>query len=147
MRTHQTAGGVVLNARKQVLVLLRDVDREGTTVHEVRLPKGHIDPGETPEQAAVREVCEESGYCHLQIVSDLGTAISEYQHKGRDYRREERYFLMRLTGEDRGAAAPVNEEEALFEPAWYSLEVAETLMSYPSEREFIRRTLQKLASI
>ena len=55
VKHHRTAGGVVLDAEGRMLVLVRDVVRDGATVHEVRLPKGHIDPGETEEQAARRE--------------------------------------------------------------------------------------------
>ena len=39
---------------------------------EVRLPKGHVEPGEAPREAALREVREEAGYADLEIVADLG---------------------------------------------------------------------------
>lgn len=48
------AGGVVFDSQGQVLVLRH---RRGEWV----FPKGHIDPGETPLQAALREVEEEAG--------------------------------------------------------------------------------------
>lgn len=40
--------------------------------NDISLPKGHIDPGENSEQAALREVMEETGL-KCQIVGDLGT--------------------------------------------------------------------------
>ncbi|MBP7869635.1 MAG: NUDIX hydrolase, partial [Candidatus Hydrogenedentes bacterium] len=49
--SYTTAGGVVINARGEILALSRTVMRDGGPVHELRLPKGHIDPGETAEQA------------------------------------------------------------------------------------------------
>lgn len=53
-----SAGGVVIDAAGCV-VLIREADRRGRA--RWTLPKGRIDPGETPEAAAVREVYEESG--------------------------------------------------------------------------------------
>jgi ADP-ribose pyrophosphatase YjhB (NUDIX family) len=60
-----TAGGVVINQQGMVLV----VDQHGTSWS---LPKGHIDPGEGPLEAAVREIMEESGITELQLISPLG---------------------------------------------------------------------------
>jgi 8-oxo-dGTP pyrophosphatase MutT (NUDIX family) len=144
-RYHKTAGGVVLNAAGQVLALERHVEREGRPVHEIRLPKGHIDPGETPEQAAMREVCEESGYCQVEIIADLGTAQSAWDLKGKHHEREERYFLMRLTADTRQAQSfGPGSEEALFEVRWMALAQAAESMTYESEREFVRRAMDTM---
>ncbi len=145
-RYHETAGGVVVNAAGDVLVLEREVERNGARVQEVRLPKGHIDPGETPEAAAVREVAEESGYTRVEIVADLGTARSEFTHKGRHHVRDERYFLMRLTDEARGTPAPTGAEEALFVPRWLAPADAEAAMTYASERDFVARARAAFAA-
>lgn len=136
---HSTAGGVVIDDQRRVLVLERDVEREGRTVHEMRLPKGHIDPGETPEEAAKREVGEESGYWRVEIIADLGTAHSSFDFRGAHHERDERYFLMRLISSERQAPQPSGKEEALFQPVWAPLDEAETRMTYGSEREFMRR--------
>lgn len=144
---HETAGGVVSNAGGLVLVIERDVERDGETVHEVRLPKGHIDPGESAEQAALREVHEESGYGDADIVADLGSAQSTFDHGGRHHVRNERYFLMRLRSEKRDAPQPTHAEEALFEPVWREAEDAEQRMTYPSERVFITRARVLLGEI
>ena len=48
---HETAGGVVIDPSGRMLVIVRDIEREGRVIHEVRLPKGHIDPGESAEVA------------------------------------------------------------------------------------------------
>lgn len=136
---HRTAGGVVLDAKGRVLVITRDVMREGGLTHEVRLPKGHLDPGETEEAGAMREVGEESGYWNLRIVAGLGEAVSEFDFKKKHHVREERYFLMALTSPDRGAPAPTGKEEALFSPAWMDLAEAEMAMTYASEQDFVAR--------
>ena len=145
LKHHRTAGGVVLNAAGQVLVLNRTVERNGESVHEVRLPKGHIDGGESEADAAMREVGEESGYWNVRIVADLGTAHSHFEFKGKLHEREERYFLMRLTQKERGLAAPLGREEALFEPEWLPLHEAQARMTYASEQDFVERAQRWLS--
>ncbi len=141
---HTVAGGVVLNDAGRVLVLERHIERDGKIIHEIRLPKGHLDPGETEAQAAVREVGEESGYWEAAITGDLGVAHSAFDFKGKHHERDERYFLMRLENPMREAPQPTGKEEALFVPQWLTLEDAESAMTYPSEQEFIRRARQFL---
>ena len=63
IQRYQTAGGVVIY-QQQMLLLDRPARQE------VRLPKGHIDPGETPAITALRETREESGYVDLTILAE-----------------------------------------------------------------------------
>lgn len=142
-RYYETAGGVVLNARDEVLLLERHVPREEGLRHEIRLPKGHIDPGETAARAAQREVCEESGYCELEILAPLGEAVVEYEFRGTSVTRREHYFLMRLRRDENvGQDVAPNSEEALFEPLWvHDLEEAARLLTYEAEQAVARRAL------
>lgn len=135
------AGGVVLDGEGKVLLLEREVERDGSPVQEVRFPKGHIDPGESDEEAAMRETREESGYCDLEIVADLGWARSDYVFKKKKYIRDEHFYLMRLRSPAfRGADVDPDSEEALFRVRWADdLKQAERLLTYPSEKEFARR--------
>jgi len=145
-RHYRAAGGVVLDSNGRVLLIVRDVIREGAEVHEVRLPKGHIDEGETDEQAAIRETCEESGYCCLAVDADLGECRSEYTHNGKHYVRDERYFLMHLTSDEwRGPDVDPNSEEALFSVSWArNLADAESRLTYESEKVFAMRAAEVL---
>ena len=140
-RHHLTAGGIVVNARGEFLVLVRDVVRGGKTIHEVRLPKGHIDPGETEAVAARREVLEESGYGATEIIADLGTARSHFRFRDEDHVRDERYFLMRLTDDTREAPQPTHADEALFQPKWLAPTAAAAALTYTSEQDFARRAI------
>jgi len=67
------AGGVVVHDGR-VLVLRRlSPPSVPPTGGEVRLPKGHVEPGESVQAAALRETREESGYVNLVLQADLGT--------------------------------------------------------------------------
>ena len=72
---YKSAGGIVvqkgiLEQRPPAETLLLLLDRPSRA--EVRLPKGHIDPGESAEEAALRETGEETGYGDLHVLADLG---------------------------------------------------------------------------
>ena len=145
LREYTAAGGVVIDGYGRVLLIERWVERNGEIVHEVRLPKGHVDPGETDEQAARRETCEESGYCSVEVLADLGTTVTEFDKRLVDdeqehVRRTEHYFLMRLTDEHRSEPNFQSADEARFQPKWAAnLQEAERLLTYASEKAFARR--------
>ena len=104
---------------------------------EIRLPKGHIEPGETPAVAALREVTEETGLAQLEIVSALGQQIVEFEYKGDRYRRTEHYFLMRKYG-DQQAPRPAK-DKAHFRPFWAPLAEAVNLLTFSAERSVAQK--------
>lgn len=145
LREYRAAGGVVLDAEGRVLLIERWVLRGGDLTHEIRLPKGHVEPGETDEQAALREVCEETGFCKLVVDADLGEALSEFDWDEAHVRRHEHYYLMRLTDPNRGQPRfdHPGAEEALYRLRWAAdLTEAEALLTYETERRFVRRAME-----
>lgn len=132
---YQAAGGVVLDADHRVLLIERTVDGG----HEIRLPKGHIDPGEMPEAAALREVCEETGYCDLSLVADLGWQTTTFLLEQKRVQREERYYVMRLVSDRLQPPKFSSKREALFRNLWVgSLDEAESLLTFESEKSVVR---------
>lgn len=131
---YHAAGGVLMRDHGAWILLLERPGRR-----ELRLPKGHIEDGETREQAAVREVQEETGYADVSIVTDLGSYTHTFYDflKDREVTRTESYFLMRLDSE-RDYEGPRAEHEN-FSRRWIKREEAERSLTYESEREFIRR--------
>jgi ADP-ribose pyrophosphatase YjhB (NUDIX family) len=126
---YTAAGGVVVHGGR-VLVLRRPGRGE------VRLPKGHVEPGEGLRATALRETREESGYADLEVRAGLGTQVIEFDTEGRHVVRTEHYFLMALAG---GAdlASPAGEEQ--FVPDWLSWDEALAALTFEAEREWVRR--------
>jgi 8-oxo-dGTP pyrophosphatase MutT (NUDIX family) len=126
---YRAAGGVVIDG-DQILVLLRP------SRDEIRLPKGHVEQGETPYETALREIREESGYADLAIVADLGHQTVEFTYKGDHVIRDEQYFAICLRSE-RQVERKAKEQQ--FTPAWMSWERALEALTFEAEREWVRR--------
>ena len=130
---YTAAGGVVIH--EDEMLLLDRPDR-----NEVRLPKGHVDPGESHEQTALRETMEESGYAELAIVADLGERVVEFDHKSRHYHRLEHYYLMRKLGDGQAPRTP--KDAAQFQPLWVPLDEALAMLTFPAEEEVARAAIE-----
>jgi ADP-ribose pyrophosphatase YjhB (NUDIX family) len=82
----EAAGGVVENTEGGTLVIFR---------HNVwDLPKGKIDEGETPEQAAVREVAEETGLTDVKLGKLLCHTYHTYEMKGKRILKKTWWYAM-----------------------------------------------------
>jgi HAD superfamily hydrolase (TIGR01509 family) len=130
---YSAAGGVVVN-KNRVLLLNRP------SRNEVRLPKGHVEPGEESRRTALREVREESGYENLEIIADLGVQVVEFDHDDRHVVRTEHYYLMVLRDDVRLGPG---KGERQFEPVWHTWDRALDMLSFEAEREWVRRAQQK----
>ena len=94
------------------------------------LPKGKVDPGETFEQAALREVEEETG-----LVCTLGSKLPDVtydDHKGRS--KLVRYWTM---APDPGAAERFTPNDEVDELRWLPVAEATRLLSYEPDRELL----------
>ena len=133
--TYKSAGGVVASATGElVLVLVRTKRLGPDSQPEVRLPKGHIEPGESRRQAALREVREESGLAHLEILSELGRQRVEFTWRGTHFSRNEAYFLMTIPSD-----IEHGRPEAQFERQWLTWTDALTRLTFEAEKEWVRR--------
>ena len=87
-RMAPAAGGIIVTDGKFVSIVRKGIPD---------LPKGHIEQGETPEVAALREVEEETGIGHLQIVKALPcTWHCYFEHEAWSLKRTY-WYLMRTT--------------------------------------------------
>lgn len=131
-RSYRAAGGVVVSQDGHEVLLLIRPGRD-----EIRLPKGHIEAGEAPEAAALREVREETGYDQLEIIADLGEQLVTYLLSGRTIRRAERYFLMRPLSLDQ-VKRPQSDEQQFY-VVWAGWDEASLHLTFEAELEWIRR--------
>lgn len=127
-RHEHSAGGVILEDGKVLLILMQNLRGEKVWT----FPKGHIDPGETPEQAAVREVREETGWA-CEIKSELYTAHYSFFRGGVPVQKDVRWFLVQRTGGDGKPTTP----DEVFGAKWLSLADAEKQLLYKSDLELI----------
>jgi 8-oxo-dGTP pyrophosphatase MutT (NUDIX family) len=102
------------------------------------LPKGGIDQGEAIEEAAVREVREETGL-EAEIEADLGEIRYFYVWEGVRVRKAVHFFLMRATGGD----VSMHDHE-MEEVRWFELNTALKKAAYRGEREVLERAAGSL---
>jgi len=98
------------------------------------LPKGNLDPGETPAETAVREVLEETGV-HGRLVEKLGDV--KYTYTRRDGTRVFKIVSFYLLQAGRGRLGAIADEMRIevAEARWLPLEDAPRLLAYGGERE------------
>jgi 8-oxo-dGTP pyrophosphatase MutT (NUDIX family) len=121
----QAAGGVLWRDsgdRRQFAVIHRPKYDDWT------LPKGKLDPGETHEQAAMREVSEETGFS-----VELGAGLGETLYEHDDRPKHVRYWGMRAVG---GRFQPNREVDDI---RWLPLDEARRLLTYDRDRAILDR--------
>ena len=124
------AGGLVFNANNQVLLIQYPESRGGGW----SFPKGHINPGETPEIAAIREVLEEGGVT-AEIVGSLEP--TRYVNP-RGVSREIFWFAMRTSN------LKVTPEPG-FQASFYNPVEAMNLLSHAENRDLLESARLVLA--
>jgi drug/metabolite transporter (DMT)-like permease/ADP-ribose pyrophosphatase YjhB (NUDIX family) len=131
-RREFSAGGVLFRGRGGGAEVLMIRDRFGRW----SFPKGVVEAGETPAQAATREVLEECGVTGV-VLGDLGRTAYWYTHPGGDrVRKQVTYFLM---GHVAGEPAPRRGE--VDDAAWVTGDEVLARSAYPSHRQLVERAL------
>jgi 8-oxo-dGTP pyrophosphatase MutT (NUDIX family) len=132
-----SAGGVVLRrngeARLEVLLIQHSMHKGWS------FPKGWVEPGETPQQAAVREVEEESG-ARAEIIADLPP--TRYFFVNRDRQRVAKtvtWYLMRYLGE--GNQTHAYEVSAV---EWLPLETVHARLTYKNDKDLFAVALGEI---
>ena len=117
-REEFSAGGVVVRGDQVVVIVPVKRDSRGERV--LGLPKGHPDPGETAEEAAVREVREEAGVTG-ELIDSLGEVTYTYERQGREVAKTVAFFLFEYRDGD-----PSDHDHEIEEARWMPLREAVT---------------------
>lgn len=144
MRTvdETSAGGLVVRGldgppEQQRAALIGRTDRRGRLLWS--LPKGHLEIGETAEQAAEREVAEETGISG-QVLASLGSIDYWFVTEGRRIHKTVHHFLLRFLGGELS-----DEDVEVTEVAWVLLTELGTRLAYADERRLVRAANEVIA--
>ena len=131
-----SAGGLVIDATGKLGLLIGRRDHKDATGQKIlwSLPKGHIEEGESPEEAALREVEEETGIVSV-IEKSLGVIDFWFMAGGMRIHKTVHHYLFRENG---GLLAP--QESEVDEVAWFPLAEIVDRLAYPDEKKLIART-------
>jgi ADP-ribose pyrophosphatase YjhB (NUDIX family) len=131
-----SAGGLVVDTTGKLGLLIGRRDQKDATGKRIlwSLPKGHIEEGETPEQAALREVQEETGIESV-IEKSLGVIDFWFMAGGKRIHKTVHHYLFRESG---GLLAA--QESEVDEVAWFPLAEIVERLAYPDEKKLIART-------
>lgn len=142
MERELSAGGVLLRrirGRAHLAAIRPQGKPEGTWV----LPKGNIDPGESPAETAVREVLEETGV-RGRIVEKLGDVKYTYTRRGgvRVFKIVSFYLL--TAGRGRIGEIDESMRVEVADARWVPLADAPRLLAYGGEREMAAKARDRV---
>jgi 8-oxo-dGTP pyrophosphatase MutT (NUDIX family) len=128
-RRESSAGGVVFRMEegKPLFLLIRD------SYGNWGFPKGHLERGERPDIAAMREVTEETGLRSLRLVGSIATIEWYFRLRGTLIHKDCQFFLM----ESESAETKPQQSEGITDCRWAPMEEAQTLIIYDNAREVL----------
>ncbi len=130
-RDETSAGGVVFRVEdgEPLFLLIRD------SYQNWGFPKGHIEGGEQPQDAAVREVAEETGLADLTVRGSIERIDWYFRFRGQLIHKFCHFFLME-TGESETSP---QRTEGITACRWTQFDEAASLVSYANARDVLRR--------
>ena len=132
-----SAGGAVVQDSDVIVIV--PVKRDAQRRPVLALPKGHLDEGETAEAAATREVTEETGV-EAELIDKLGDVEYTYERKGRRRTKRVAFYLFRYR-----SGSLQDHDHEIEDARWMPLEEAARALTYPGEREIVRRAMSRLS--
>lgn len=135
-----SAGGVVFRRTSDApprFLLIRD------SYKNWGLPKGHLESGEPPAEAARREVVEETALCDLIVHGPIQVIDWYFRFRGRTIHKYCHFFLFESKVGD-----PVPQaEEGITECAWHTFEDAIATISYDNARGVLERAADMVRTL
>lgn len=137
-REEISAGGVVVRVAdgRPLFLLIRDSYRNWG------FPKGHLEPGETAADAAMREVGEETGLEALRLRGEIETIDWYFRFRGRLIHKVCHFYLM----ETESTTTCPQRDEGITACRWEPFERAIELVSYENARTVLRRAFDLVSA-
>lgn len=104
------------------------------------LPKGHLDGRESAQEAAVREVREETGL-RVTLDQELGEITYWFRADGDRIHKRVTFFLLLWA-----SGSPIPQSGEVEEVRWVDLADSQQVMTYPGERELVVKAAEILAA-
>ncbi|HEU0003860.1 MAG TPA: NUDIX domain-containing protein [Ktedonobacteraceae bacterium] len=137
MRLATSAGAIILREVKGKLKI--GLAQHARATKSWVLPKGHVEEGESIEQAALREIYEETGLDNVQLIKHLGTISRESPKSNGDVEQKTIHLFLAYAPANGRPQAPT--DTRFVEVSWFSPEEAIELLPYESEQAFFREHL------
>ena len=134
-----SAGGVVYRVvdGAPLYLLIRDSYRNWG------FPKGHVEEGERPDNAALREVSEETGLSHLAMRGLIETIDWHFRFRGKLIHKVCHFYLM----ETAESSTSPQRTEGITACRWVPFDQAEELVSYANARDVLRKARSLVSSV
>ncbi len=125
-----SAGGIVFNDKGQVLLTQHSQNKHWS------FPKGLIDPGQTPKEAAIREVREEGGV-EAGIIDKVGYSKYVYHFNGEKIFKVVTYFLMKYI-----SGNIEDHDWEVSEAGWYEPEKALKQLTFSQDKVLLKKAVE-----
>lgn len=134
---HYSAGGVVIGPGNKIVVVSQHNDSWS-------LPKGHLEPQEDEEEAAIREIYEETGIQDVKIIDKIGEYERARVGKGgigelADSLKHITIFLCITNQEE---LRPIDPENPVAE--WLAIQDVADRLTHPKDKEFFHTITPKI---
>ncbi|MCX7988856.1 MAG: NUDIX hydrolase [Thermodesulfovibrio sp.] len=134
MKRAFSAGGVVYKFEEGKLKILLIATKSGKVWS---LPKGIIEKEESPKEAALREIKEETGV-DGEIIDEVGEVSYWFIYENEKYFKKVKYFLVKYKGGE------INPDWEVDTAQWFSPQESLEKLTYKSDREILKKALEKI---
>jgi len=133
---HESAGGIVFHIDKQQLYVALIQNKWG----DWTIPKGHIESKETPQEAAIREIKEETGIIHnLQLLDKIGVNQHKFKLSDDNRTHSKKVHVFLFVDPQKSRLRPLSKEEGIKRVRWVPYQEALEITTHKAERDGIQQ--------